>query len=246
LGGDFNEGTEGGSCDLLRNAKIPLNHVDWAEGSIFNDVKSETQDERETNWHHVMTQKTIRETRKLFTQLSTKGFIAPEKISSLLIQHSNPSAGAGALSPNTLQLFSRYNHFCYAQFFQAISCLRLENFSDWDKVMEVLSTGKKEEGEDNQLIVSIGCCEYPRAEIGLGIPMKGIIEEGYITYYAGINPKAETVDHVFYTEKDFKFMKLLPSFTEEMLASQGGIPSRYFPSDHISVVVDFDWVNNKI
>jgi len=71
-GGDFNSSSDSGSCDLLRHSKIPINYFEWAEGSIFKDIRSESQDDREDNWHKVMTQKNVIQTRRIFSQLSTK------------------------------------------------------------------------------------------------------------------------------------------------------------------------------
>jgi len=115
----------------------------------------------------------------------------------------------------------------------------MENFQDYDKIMAVFSSGQPS-SDEGEIIVNIECCEYPRACIELGVSLNGVITEDYITYYAGRNPRAETLDHVFYSPKDFKVKGLVPSYPQSVLG--GGIPSQYFPSDHISVVIDFDWL----
>lgn len=61
-----------------------------------------------------------------------------------------------------------------------------------------------------------------------------------VSYGGGNPPEPGVVDYIFYQKQLLRPLDGYPAFTAEDVA--GGIPSAMLPSDHVSILVDFEWI----
>lgn len=54
---------------------------------------------------------------------------------------------------------------------------------------------------------------------------------------------AACLDYIFYQTNNLQMLQAVPLPSEEELRSLTAIPSIVFPSDHLSLVADFEWNN---
>lgn len=82
--------------------------------------------------------------------------------------------------------------------------------------------------------------------------VKGVsLEQPFDIKSAYNNPKytnftvgfAACLDYIFYQSNNLRMLQAVPLPSEEELKSLTAIPSIVFPSDHISLVADFEWNN---
>eukprot|EP01124_Arcella_intermedia_P028671 TRINITY_DN5882_c0_g1_i1.p1 TRINITY_DN5882_c0_g1~~TRINITY_DN5882_c0_g1_i1.p1 ORF type:complete len:781 (-),score=134.25 TRINITY_DN5882_c0_g1_i1:21-2132(-) len=236
--GDFNADDHSGCTEYIRSFVVREDNYEWAEGSVFGDIRSESQEEREGNWHKVMLREHEIRVRNMFSLMDSKetgtGLLELSNIQSLI-------SGLN-LSPFSQKCWDR-NHFCYAQFYQAFASMRLHSTEDFDLVIKTLETkfGSTPEDVERTPKVHIGCCDYPRTTLKHSFNVSPVYKGEQITYFAGLNPKPESLDHMFYPVDYFQLSGKSPAIPEEVLKENTALPSIYFPSDHTALIADFTW-----
>lgn len=60
----------------------------------------------------------------------------------------------------------------------------------------------------------------------------------YTNYTVGFK---DCLDYIFYETDHLKLAQAVPLPSEEELSALTAIPSLHFPSDHVSLVADFEW-----
>lgn len=68
-----------------------------------------------------------------------------------------------------------------------------------------------------------------------------------------INPKytnftvlfAACIDYIFYQSANLRVLQTIPVPTDKELQSHSAIPSVVYPSDHIALVADLEWIKKE-
>jgi endonuclease/exonuclease/phosphatase family metal-dependent hydrolase len=275
---DMNATNDSGVFEYLSTGRLSQDHCEWAEGCVFTDLQTDSQVDRQSNWHNIMTEVDILFARRTFAgfmnQQETKGESAHCHVADLVRWTVIKQAISNALTNSATnddaiidKIERQYDYsdevqLSYADFFGWLAKFKQSNKDYYDLVYACLSRVGQDDPRTSFTFAIDAAAQ--RNFIGLDLghhysdgPFSPACLDTLVTHFAGQTPCASRLDNIFYDAMVFA-TKLPAGHCEqqrlhqqplaipaEVVLGTQGLPSRPFPSDHVSMLVDLYWNSER-